>query len=602
MLSTRALIGSDNLMSLGAASRWSTIINAAAAFALAAFAAIFFMSLNVVWNPGYYGDLGLALDDSWLVADVVRGSPADKAGVRVGDQVDRPHSFRDQIVIQNAVAPRPGEVVTLPVTRNGQRSTLTLRARHLPPLSRIDAVGQVLLCFVVLVWFVVGVILVLLRPSRMTWGFYLAVIPIALASLSDRYLSYLSTEWELTLEIIEAIFTALGIVGLLVFFLRFPTDTPTGWRRTLDRSIPYVLVAVVGFNVAANLIFFFASPGPYLWFDRGWNGIVLALVGLGAASLLTTYFGARGQERYRLKWVIFGLICFFIAALGSISNFLQVLYGPQWLLNSLTLLYGVLPLTVAYAVIRHRVIDLRFVISRALVFGVIAAVIGIIILFLDWLFSTKLINSPAQTAVYAAIALLVGLSLNNARQRIGSLVDSLFFQRWYRTQEHVNVVRILIDRAVSQTELHEPLTMGIENAFSLTSTALFERLDDGGFMRVAAEGWPPGTLWHLLPGSVLVVRSARGSRAVDLEAIGWEEHGLPTGAARPVLVVPVAARKTTFALLLLGAHADGTGLDPDEVRSIRRLCADAARLYDRSTTRQDKATAVREQRRARAAP
>ncbi len=36
-------------------------------------------------------------------------------------------------------------------------------------------------------------------------------------------------------------------------------------------------------------------------------------------------------------------------------------------------------------------------------------------------------------------------------------------------------------------------------------------------------------------------------------------------------------------LLLYGAHENGTGLAPDEIRSIRRLCADAGHAYGRRT-------------------
>jgi len=38
------------------------------------------------------------------------------------------------------------------------------------------------------------------------------------------------------------------------------------------------------------------------------------------------------------------------------------------------------------------------------------------------------------------------------------------------------------------------------------------------------------------------------------------------------------------ALLLYGVHEDGTGLDPDEIRTIRKLASDAALGYRVSIT------------------
>jgi len=37
-------------------------------------------------------------------------------------------------------------------------------------------------------------------------------------------------------------------------------------------------------------------------------------------------------------------------------------------------------------------------------------------------------------------------------------------------------------------------------------------------------------------------------------------------------------------MLICGAHENGTGLDPDEIRAIRRLCADAGLIYEISPT------------------
>jgi hypothetical protein len=58
---------------------------------------------------------------------------------------------------------------------------------------------------------------------------------------------------------------------------------------------------------------------------------------------------------------------------------------------------------------------------------------------------------------------------------------------------------------------------------------------------------------------------------------------VPLGVARPSLLVPIIAGKEVVALLLCGAHVDGTGLDPDEIKMIRDICADAGRVYGWTT-------------------
>lgn len=61
--------------------------------------------------------------------------------------------------------------------------------------------------------------------------------------------------------------------------------------------------------------------------------------------------------------------------------------------------------------------------------------------------------------------------------------------------------------------------------------------------------------------------------------VQWPARDLPIGAARPATLVPVIAGRGVPAILLLGAHDNGTGLDPDELRLILRLVADASPVF-----------------------
>jgi hypothetical protein len=280
------------------------------------------------------------------------------------------------------------------------------------------------------------------------------------------------------------------------------------------------------------------------------------------------------------------LICAFVAhafdLVGPENG--SPVYHPAGVVGASELLYAVLPITVAYAVFRHRVIDVRFFVGRSLVMGVIVSIVALIVVATDWLSSVKLPNTHLEAAVYVGIALLVGFSLNTARQSIGKAIDFAFFRPWYRTQEQLAALGDAMRYAGSKCDLYEPLTSGLANVLSLASAALFERMEGGSYVRVAARGWPAGTIWHILTDNPLTVLAGRGPRVVDIDTIPWDDHNLPVGAARPTVMVPIVTKRSMPAMLLCGAHDNGTGLDPDEIRSIRRLCADAGLLYGRSTT------------------
>jgi hypothetical protein len=124
-----------------------------------------------------------------------------------------------------------------------------------------------------------------------------------------------------------------------------------------------------------------------------------------------------------------------------------------------------------------------------------------------------------------------------------------------------------------------PLTRGIADAFSLASAALFERVDDGGFVRVAACGWPRGALWHILPDDPLNDAMISRGKAKVVDVMQRVDGGLPSGSACPTISVPVVVDRTVVAIVLCGAHENGAAIDPDEFRLIRGLASDCAPLY-----------------------
>ena len=569
----------------------TSIANGVAAFAYAAFTLLLLSYVAVIWNPGRYGDFGLQVgdnalpvdDNSWLVTSLVPGYPADEAAIKIGDRIEASKHFRDVAILEGLMAPYPGEEMTLHTSRGGERHAVTLKARPLAPLSTTDSFFLAFETIACIVYLAVGLILALLRPNRMTWAFYLGAFAVSTALSSHEVLypvSFLPVGWLWVLYLLADVISVAGIVGFLVFCLRFPNDTPTGWRRIVERFTLPLLVLLLAESVGGDLGLQFILPAVvarHLW--TAWIASVTSVMFLSCVVLLATYFTTRGPEQYKIKWVVFGLLCTVIACVAIMLSWGGPLAGlPGLFVSTLSVLVVAFPLTVAYAVIRHRVIDIRFVVSRAIVLGLIAAVIATIVVCLDWLFSMRLAGSRLQTAVYAGAALLVGFSLNASRHRIATLVDSLFYHQWHRTQQQASTISDSIRRAASKADLYQLLTSGIANAYCLASVALFERLADGGAVRVAALGWPSGTLWHLLPDDA-VAKRAGSLKPTSIESLGWREEALPTGVARPSLVIPIAAGKVVPAVLLCGAHDNGTALDPDEIRTIRRLCADAGVVY-----------------------
>lgn len=90
---------------------------------------------------------------------------------------------------------------------------------------------------------------------------------------------------------------------------------------------------------------------------------------------------------------------------------------PAWLTNVLISLSVVLPLAAAHAVVRKRVLDVNFAVSRALVYGALTACLAATFEFLDWLFGTVLDEFRLSRLFEAAISVAIAFALDSVHGR-----------------------------------------------------------------------------------------------------------------------------------------------------------------------------------------
>jgi hypothetical protein len=572
-----------------------SMAGAALAFGLAA--ALFFTSndLSRVWNPGEWGSFGFTFGDvyGWrvTVASVVSGSAAERAGIKPGDQLDFATAHDRAMGLLSTMSPGlpTGEQVHPVLIRPGVRRTVGVTTLPLPRLSVSDSIAIVLLYAELLTGMGIALFLVLVRMSRMTWGFYFVVLATIFQYSPDEslFLAYLVSHFGPWIIGAQNFTYLAGAVGFLVFCARFPTDAPRGWAKRLDSAAPYIFAVGASLHIWQDVVGF-SSGGSTLVdaLDDTNLAANVPIVAAGLAVLLVGFFHASNPDRQRIKWVVLGLVCSFTAlALGTVTNFLNLIIIPPswtfWWMTLLALLALVLPLTVTYSIIRHRVIDVRFILDRTLTLGAIVSIAAIAVIAVDWLFSARLPATPIVMALYGGIAVLVGLALGAGRGRIRKAIDFLLFRRWYQTQEQADEIVGEISRATSKSDIYEPLTADVARAFSIASAAIFERVADGGYVRVAAIGWQREAFWHIFQDDPLVTRAHRRMRSLVIDANAWPERCVPLGVARPAMAVPIMTGKHVPAIALYGAHENGTGADPDEIAMIHSICADARFVYER---------------------
>ena len=529
--------------------------------------AISLPAIAYIWHPA--GDFGVSVNADLVVDDVTPGSAADAASIFVGDRIDeRATPLAERHVAPATRDPAPGDRETLTVIHDGSRRSVTLTARP-QSFSTASTVEWLIAKLATLAFVAVGAFLVLLRPSLTTWGFFLYCIGTSPGSDATFY-SFLPVVPFIAIQAASIAVIAAGYVGFLLFALEFPDDVPqTAWQRACRRALPFAFVAFVGTCSYANV------AGGWLGipagaFDTLCSGIAFGVYVVGVLSFASTYAVAGPANRQRIRWVMLAVAI----ALGGVTAGIVAPLLPVALPDGLFVALGILgffvPPIVAYAVMRHRVIDVTFVINRALVYGVLTS--GIIGLFalIEWFVGHVL--SSARVALFLEIAAAIGLSfsLNALHRRVAVLVETLFFRDRRAAERALAHLATDLPSADSAESIETRMTEVPFAAYGLAAAAFFRRDATGGLRRTLAIGWPEGSVSELSAADPLVIQARTAASPMRLD-----RERMPA-----VLALPIAVGDRLEALALYGAHVTGEDLDPDEVRAIGALAHAAAHAFD----------------------
>ncbi len=205
----------------------------------------------------------------------------------------------------------------------------------------------------------------------------------------------------------------------------------------------------------------------------------------------------------------------------------------------------------AYAIIRHHVIDVRVAGGRALAFAALSAIPVAAFSIIDWALSNKVQRTRFGVVAEVCVAIAFGFWVNSIQHRVDAVIEALFFRRSRIAEERMRFVAQSIAKVEERTVLDETLVREPLEALDLLSSALFLR-EGASYVRVADRNRP-----QTLPARI---------DAADAHRFG---------AAYPIIV-----RSETVGLLLLGAKRDGEQFDALERAALQTLVEAAAMTYD----------------------
>ncbi len=523
------------------------------------------------------GDLGLSTVTD-VVSSVVANQPAARAGIRPGDSLVFPSAaerfrFYDPSSVSFPL-PHPGDTVALAVIRGGQRREVTLVADR---FTQTQAWLAPLRVVIEILWIALAALLVWQRPSVLTWSFFLfapfkKVAPIALAPL------IFPLPLVVAHHIAFELFGAFAQSAAIVFILALGRPPLPRWHTTAALILAPLFLLLNLPATISNLSWYLAAI-PHSVFDFSnapAYGVTSALWSVVALVLLVAIYAEnRGKARQRIVWVLVGFAFYAVAhaAVGILPP-----STPLGIFALLWTAYGILPLCVAYAILKHRLIDVSFFVSRGLAYAIISACLIAGFALINWIFSAQLSNRRLGTLAEIVLAIAFGLWFNQVQSRVDRSVERALFARKHRAEQHLRHLSWGASHAPSELVIQRNLVDEPTMALGLSSAALFEHRGDE-FTRVLARNWGDETARRLRNDDLLALRSKSDRSAYVLDDLLSRDHAFPQGAARPDVVLPIFVRDELVALALYGGHEHGEHLDGDEIRALGGLAAGASTAY-----------------------
>jgi hypothetical protein len=479
---------------------------------------------------------------------------------------------------------------TLPVRHaDGSSSIVKLvpeRVDYLPTLNdRLAILSRLLGMFIAML---VGVTMVWARPSLMTWSLLLSFVSaLPMRLWLTCFLAFEATGPGLDLRSVLPASTWSLAVAVLPFALCFPRaglDDWALWKRVL--FLATLMAVVVGFPAAYHFSPF-ASDAATPFMVVLWTSVATLALLAAIAALLQTYRRSGDSVRARLKWTLLGISGALVGASGgfllivvraAIPNALSgsVATPGHWLTSVFLCL--VLPLSVGYAVLCQRVVDIQFAISRTVVYGLVSTIVVVFLAVLHWLLGRVIEHSGFAFGIEGLAAVGLGLVLHRASHGINTTVDRVLFRKHHAAEERLRRVTAALPYASTEGSIAEALVNEPAHNLALASAALFYRdSPEGPLRRVRSQGWSESHASSLDPESFLVRYLLAEHTAVRLDdEQQWLPTGMPEGTADPVLAIPIVSQHALAAVVLYGSHVNGTLPDSDEVELLVALARAAA--------------------------
>jgi len=542
-----------------------------------------------------------------LVTSVYPASPAEAAGLAPGDRIVSFYGHeisRADYLIEVWRQHKPGDTISLGVRRPSRSSELVLDGVFRKRQSPSNETGfeyfsiQVRNLFPV-PFVLIGLVILFLRiESLSVW--LLTLILCSTAATPDfpnrDLIPLFLRPLLLTFRVMS-----VSLLGPLYyfFFAVFPVRSPIDWRFPQLKwgSIILGVTVFISGEHYGDLTYF--SPlQRVLGNSIGGHVTFLYIVGfivLGWVSLVLNYRRTSSSEaRRKIRVIFWGTLVGWAPTIVRVvaENFLGF-RTPVWLGTPVALILLLFPLSFAYAVVRHRILEIPVLLKRSarylLVQRGFTIVLFLVSIGLTFLLALSVSNQlqPA-TQIAQPVGFILGaccggvLLLGGTRvhRRVSGRIDRAFFRSAYDARMILEDLAERTSSATDRFELARLLERHLTQALRPRSLTLY--LQEKDLLVVSAGTVPPE--WKSISGNLpqLVELTERGE---PWEVPAMNDEGTSESSVLKFLhaecLVPLIGRGGTLVgVLVLGSRLSEEPYSREDKRLLASVGRQAATALD----------------------
>jgi len=392
-----------------------------------------------------------------------------------GDMLKR---FKDKIKEVNGIPVRnPDEVfeiiekypagsdVVYTIERNGGSFNVTV------PVERLTLREMLLLFGIIyvigVVFLIIGVMVLQMKPYlRASKAFFLfcASICIWFVGSFDAQAVYLFDQ----LTFFSWIFSPL--FGIYLMFI-FPSDAKL--KRMTHNLVSIFFLFISAMLFVLQFIFFYKYD---IWKHINtvsWIYVVLSTMIFPISSLMTYMNPSSALEKQRAQIILLGCIFGLLIPASVVASITVFKISMPYNLMALPVI--IFPVSIAYAIVKHKLFDIDVIIEKALTYGLLTGAVGCVFALTVLGFNVAFAKYGGwkNPAFFVILSGFLVIALNPLKNRIQDLVDLTFFRKKYDYRGTVEEVSYAMTSLLSLEKIIDKIIEIVENTMFSSPVSVF---------------------------------------------------------------------------------------------------------------------------------